>query len=252
MSTITASRSRASLAFATALALVAAMFSIGVSPASADPLFATVTGHEKFSSDANKVDYWCAERRHQDGPRRNLVRPPRRHLLPGDRQGRIRHSTQTRSLLSRRRRARRSGPTRTATDLQPGRPGGDKGISHVILCNGVPETPETTDLTVDKVWEYSASGLKDSNWATRTLAILRSRWPVSRQARHGASQSRAFRWAPRPRFWKARCPNQGPGGLQCKITGAADVLGQQRFPSDPEHAVPLSRRPATRSWSRTA
>jgi hypothetical protein len=63
LSTITTRRSRASLALATALALVAATFSIGMSPASANVTdFATVTGHAPQSSTNNQVATWCGSK----------------------------------------------------------------------------------------------------------------------------------------------------------------------------------------------
>ena len=155
MSTITTSRSRAPLALATALALVAAMFSIGISPASADPVFATVTGHEKFSSDANKVGYWCGE---LGGTKVNPGGSS--YVLPAGAYSQVivkaGSGTYANTIFAKPPEAGETVWADTNGDktYNPGGPGGDKGISHVILCNGVPETPETTDLTVDKVWEY--------------------------------------------------------------------------------------------------
>ena len=103
----------------------------------------------------------------------------------------------------------------------PGGRGGDKGISHVILCNGVPETPETTDLTVDKVWEYLGERPDGFELGNEDAGDLTVTCRDAAQTRHGASPSRAFRWAPRPRSWRAAVPDpKDPEGYTCTITGA--------------------------------
>ena len=60
MSTITTTRGRAPLALVTALALIAAMFSMGIGPASAAVTdWATVTDHAPGGSSANHPGFWC-------------------------------------------------------------------------------------------------------------------------------------------------------------------------------------------------
>ena len=115
--TITTGRSRASLVLVTSLSLIAATVAIGTTSASAEgsPVFATVSGHEPFSSDANKVGYWCGE---LGGTK---VSPGgSSYVLPDGTYSQVivkagSGSTRTPSSRHRPWPGRRSGPTRTAT-----------------------------------------------------------------------------------------------------------------------------------------
>lgn len=168
MPTPSTSRSRASLAVGTAVALFAASLSIGINPAAAEgdvpPVapatveYATVTGHEPQSSIANKPSYWCADGWKIEGKDLGTVRT---YLLP--------EGTYSRVIVK-----AGSGPTANTifaappeagqtvwADFDPSEVGtndgpndGDKTISHIIVCPG--PLPEKTDLTVTKVWAGDA------------------------------------------------------------------------------------------------
>ena len=149
--TISTRRKRASLALGTALALIAASLTIGISPAAADrrgpaggsgnddvcarctrPRAAVVDREQAQATGARTV--WKIE---GGGDTYRLRRVPKTDVLPGDRQGRVRSTTantifaappEARGDCMGRLRCEQRGRARGAD--YPG----DKEISHIIVC----------------------------------------------------------------------------------------------------------------------
>lgn len=245
MSTVITGRSRASLALATALSLIAATAALGTTPASAvaSPVLATVSGHEPFSSDANKVDYWCSE---QGGTKVN----------PGGSSYVLPAGTYSKVIV-------KAGSGKYANTIfaapplagqtvwadtngnrayDPGGQGGDKGISHVILCDGVPETPETTDLTVDKVWEYLGErpdGFELGNEDAGALMVTVAGEPTG-QAWGQPEQGLAV--GAEAMVLEGVVPDpKDPEGFRCSITGAPTYSINEGTPGTESTPFPLEK-----------
>ncbi len=158
MPTMSTRRSRASLALGTALALIAASLTIGMSPASADgsppgPMpRSPTTGLQ--SSNANKVSHWCkdGEEEQKTGTlrrREHMGAPTGTYAKVIVKAGSGKYAN-TIFADAPDRPARSSGRTRRRASTTFAFDDGDKQISHIILCAGFRPPPATTDLAVDQ------------------------------------------------------------------------------------------------------
>ena len=245
MSTMTTGRSRASLALATALSLIAANVAIETTPASAaaSPVFATVSDHDPFSSDANKVGSWCGDlggtKVSPGGSSYVLPAGTYSKVIVKAGSGEFANTIFAAPPLA--------GQTVWADTngnlaYDPGGRGGDKGISHVILCNGVPETPETTDLTVDKVWQYLGErpdgfelGNEEAGELIVTVADVRTdqAWGQPEQGLAVGSEAKVLEGAvPDPK---------DPEGYTCTITGAPTFSINKADPVTESAPFPLEK-----------
>ena len=176
MPTISTRRKRASLALGTALALTAASLTIGVSPASADEelpptvSYAKITDYESFSSAANKVSSWCKiGQKISPGGSSWVVDGSYSQIIVKAGSGKYANT-----VFGEPPKVGQTVWADTNGDgvYNPGGKGGDKGISHIILCEGTPPPPPTTtDLVVEKVWTYG-EGVPDGFTLDETDAGL--------------------------------------------------------------------------------
>ena len=141
----------------------------GAATVAATANYATVTGHEAFSNDANQVSYWCATGSKLDEPGGSSYVLQANYSKVIVKSG---SGTYANTIFGASPQAGQTvwADTNGNNAYDPGGPGGDKQISHIIFCDPAETTSTTTSDTTTSDTTTSDTTTSDTTTSDTTTS----------------------------------------------------------------------------------